>query len=40
MTEHGIAALSGLTVRERAEALAEVAHPEFRDELRAAAALL
>ena len=40
VTEHGIAALSGLTVRERAEALAEVAHPEFRDELRAAAAQL
>jgi acyl-CoA hydrolase len=40
VTEHGIAVLSGLTVRERAEALAEVAHPQFRDELSAAAARL
>ena len=40
ITEHGIAELSGLTVRERAEALAEVAHPQFRDELRAAARAL
>ena len=40
VTEFGIAALSGLTVRERAEALAEIAHPEFRAELRAAAARL
>jgi acyl-CoA hydrolase len=40
VTEHGIAVLSGLTVRERAEALVEVAHPQFRDELSAAAARL
>ena len=37
VTEHGIADLAGLTVRERAEALAEIAHPQFREELRAAA---
>jgi acyl-CoA hydrolase len=38
VTEHGRADLSGLTVRERAAALAEIAHPDFRDGLRAAAA--
>ncbi len=38
ITEHGVAELSGRTVRERATALAEIAHPDFRDELRAAAA--
>ena len=37
VTEHGAAELQGLTVHQRGEALAEVAHPEFRDELRAAA---
>lgn len=37
VTEHGAAELEGLTVRERGLALAEVAHPEFRDEIRAAA---
>jgi acyl-CoA hydrolase len=37
ITEHGCADLSGLTVRERAVALAEIAHPDFRDELRDAA---
>jgi acyl-CoA hydrolase len=37
ITEHGVAELRGRTVRERAVALAEIAHPDFRDELRAAA---
>ncbi len=37
ITEHGSADLSGLTVRERAAALAEIAHPDFRDGLRLAA---
>lgn len=37
ITEFGIAELQGLTVRERAVALAEIAHPDFRDELREAA---
>jgi len=40
ITEHGSADLSGRTVRERALALAEIAHPDFRDGLRAAAAEL
>jgi acyl-CoA hydrolase len=40
ITEYGAADLSGLTVRERAAALAEIAHPDFRDELRSAAATL
>ena len=34
VTEHGVAHLRGRTVRERARALAEIADPEFRDELR------
>src|SRR3954471_17475102 len=34
VTEHGVAHLRGRTVRERARALAEIAAPEFRDELR------
>jgi len=38
ITEFGIAEMRGRTVRERAVALAEIAHPDFRDELRAAAA--
>ena len=38
ITEYGSADLSGRTVRERAAALAEIAHPDFRAELRAAAA--
>jgi acyl-CoA hydrolase len=38
ITEHGVAELRGRTVRERAAALAEIAHPDFRDELRAAVA--
>ncbi len=40
ITEFGAADLRGRTVRERARALAEIAHPDFRDELRAAAAQL
>lgn len=37
VTEHGAARLTGLTLEERAEALIEIAAPEFRTELRAAA---
>jgi acyl-CoA hydrolase len=37
VTEYGAAELTGLTVRERAAALTEIAHPDFRDELRARA---
>jgi acyl-CoA hydrolase len=37
ITEYGVAELRGRTMRERARALAEIAHPDFRDELRAAA---
>jgi acyl-CoA hydrolase len=33
VTEYGIAYLHGRTVRKRAEALIQVAHPKFRDEL-------
>lgn len=33
VTEYGAAELAGLTVRERARALADIAHPEFRVEL-------
>jgi acyl-CoA hydrolase len=33
ITEYGAADLSGLTVRERAAALVDIAHPEFRDAL-------
>ena len=36
-TEYGIAALSGRSVRERAQALIEIAHPDFREELERAA---
>ena len=32
-TEYGVAKLSGLSVRERAEAMISVAHPQFREEL-------
>jgi acyl-CoA hydrolase len=35
ITEHGAAELRGRSVRQRAEALIAVAHPDFRDELRA-----
>ncbi|MEI2698548.1 MAG: acetyl-CoA hydrolase/transferase C-terminal domain-containing protein [Microthrixaceae bacterium] len=38
ITEYGVAELKARTVRERAGALAEIAHPDFRDELREAAA--
>ncbi len=37
VTEHGSADLTGLTVRERAHALVEIAHPDFRAGLREAA---
>ena len=40
VTEYGAADLSGLTVRERAAALAEIAHPDFRDHLREVAGTL
>jgi len=38
VTEYGSAMVNGMTVRERACALAEIAHPDFRDGLREAAA--
>lgn len=34
VTEHGIASLRGRTVRERTDALINVAHPSFREQLR------
>ncbi|CAN5700135.1 acetyl-CoA hydrolase/transferase C-terminal domain-containing protein [soil metagenome] len=37
ITEYGAAELEGLTVQERGEALAAIAHPDFRDELLEAA---
>ena len=37
VTEYGCAELQGKTVHQRGMALAEIAHPDFRDELRAAA---
>ncbi len=37
ITEHGVAYLHGKTVRQRAEALIQVAEPKFRDELARAA---
>ena len=37
VTEYGVAELEGKTVQERGEALAAIAHPQFRDELLAAA---
>jgi acyl-CoA hydrolase len=37
VTEYGAAELSGLTVRERARALVEIAHPDFRPQLRTVA---
>jgi len=40
VTEHGVARLRGRTVRERAQALADVAAPEFRDALLERAATL
>jgi len=38
ITEYGAADLSGLTVRERADALVQIAHPDFRAELAEVAA--
>ena len=40
ITEHGIAELKGRTVRERAVALSQIAHPAFRAELTDAASQL
>ncbi len=40
VTEYGYADLRGLTVKERARAMISIAHPQFRDELSAAAELL
>ena len=40
VTEHGAAELLGKSIRERAEALIEIAHPDMRDELREAAKTL
>ena len=37
ITAFGVAELQGLTIRERARALAAISHPEFRDELTAVA---
>ena len=37
VTEHGVASLHGRSLRERASALIEIAHPDFRAELRDAA---
>jgi 4-hydroxybutyrate CoA-transferase len=37
VTEYGVAELRGRSVREKAEALIDVAHPDFRDDLRAVA---
>ncbi len=37
ITEYGVAELQGKTVRQRGEALAAIAHPDFRDDLMAAA---
>jgi len=37
ITEYGAAELTGRTVRERAHLLVDIAHPDFRDELRRAA---
>jgi acetyl-CoA hydrolase len=37
VTEHGIARLHGKSLRERAQELIAVAHPDFREELKAAA---
>ena len=34
VTEYGVAYLHGKTIRQRAEALINIAHPKFRDELR------
>ena len=36
VTEYGVASLRGKSMRQRAAALADIAHPDFRQELRAA----
>jgi len=38
VTEHGVAHLRGMGLRERAEALIEIADPAFRDQIREEAA--
>lgn len=40
VTEFGVAELRGKSIRERAQALIAIAHPDFRDELTAAAAAM
>ncbi len=40
VTEHGVADLRGKSMRQRAEALLKVAHPDFRSQVREEAALL
>ncbi len=40
VTEYGVADLYGRSIRQRARALIDVAHPDFRDELEASAAEL
>jgi acyl-CoA hydrolase len=37
VTEYGVAQLRGKTARQRCEALINIAHPDFRGELREAA---
>ncbi|MDA8440849.1 MAG: 4-hydroxybutyrate CoA-transferase [Peptococcaceae bacterium] len=37
VTEYGVAKLRGKTIRQRAEAMIAIAHPDFRDQLREAA---
>jgi acyl-CoA hydrolase len=37
VTEYGIAELYGKSLRERAQALIRIAHPDFRDDLEAVA---
>ena len=37
VTEHGVAYLHGKSIRERAKALIEIAHPNHREELEKAA---
>jgi 4-hydroxybutyrate CoA-transferase len=33
VTEYGVAEIFGLTLRERARALIDIAHPDFREQL-------
>jgi len=40
VTEYGVARLRGRSLRDRARMLIEIAHPDFRDELRDQAAAL